>query len=79
MSDAELVNHYKMLEMRMSYIDRNREQSIEQERDIYGGYYPGDAYNYLGHLHIGDHWNALKKEKKMTHLEMGKRGLPPPR
>jgi hypothetical protein len=78
MSDTELVNHYMMLEKCMIDIDRNREQSIEQAHDIYGGYYPGDVYNHLGHLHIGDHWNARKKEKKLAHGEMRKRGLSPP-
>ena len=57
MSDAELIGHYKMLEMRMIDIDRNREQSLEQEHDLYGRHYPGDGYNYLGHLHIADDWN----------------------
>jgi len=75
MSDTELINHYEMLDMRLNYIDRNREQSIDQEHDIYGSYYPGDTYHYLGHLHIADHWNALKREKKMTHWEMKRRGL----
>lgn len=71
----ELINHFKMLEMRMMRmigIDRNREQAIEQEHDKYGRYYLGDAYHYLGHLHISDHWNALKKEKKLTQWEMKK-------
>jgi ferritin-like protein len=77
MSDAELINHYKMLEMRMIDIDRNREQSLEQEHDLYGRHYPGDGYNHLGHLHIADDWNALKKEKKLTQWEMKKRGLLP--
>lgn len=77
MSDAELINHYKMLEMRMIDIDRNREQSLEQERDLYGRQYTGDGYNHLGHLHIADDWNALKKEKKLTQWEMIKRGLTP--
>jgi hypothetical protein len=57
MSDAELIGHYKMLEMRMIDIDRNREQSLEQEHDLYGRNYPGDGYNHLGHLHIADDWN----------------------
>jgi ferritin-like protein len=78
MSDTELINHYKMLEMRMIDIDRNREQSLKQEHDLYGRHYPGDAYNHLGHLHIADHWNALKKEKQLTQWEMRKRGLSPP-
>jgi len=79
MSDTELINHYKMLEMRMIDIDRNRDQSIDQEHDLYGSHYLGDGYNYLGHLHIADDWNALKKEKKMTKWEMRKRGLSLPR
>lgn len=78
MSDKELINHYEMLEMRMIDIDRTREQSIEQEQDLYNRYYPEDDYNHLGHLHIGDHWNALKKEKKLTQFEMRKRGMSPP-
>ena len=58
-------------------IDRNIEQSLEQEHDLYGRHYPGDGYNHLGHLHIADDWNALKKEKKLTQWEMIKRGLLP--
>ena len=75
MSDAELINHYKMLEMRMNDIDRNRDRSLEQAHDLYGRHYPGDGYNHLGHLHIADDWNALKKEKKLTHREMERRGF----
>ena len=79
MSDTELINHYKMLEMRMIDIDRNREQSIEQKNDIFGRCYPGDPHNHLGHLHIDDHWNILNKEKKLTQREIEKRGMLPPR
>ena len=78
MSDTELVNHYKMLEMRMNDIDRKREHSIDQEHDMYRDYYPKDPYNYLGHLHISDQWNVLRKEKQLTQIEMRKRGLSPP-
>ena len=77
MSDTELINYYEMLDMRLIDIDRNREQSIDQGHDIYGSYYPGDAYYYLGHLHIADDWNSLRKEKKLTQCEMIKRRLLP--
>jgi len=78
MSDTELINHYEMLELRLINIDRNREQSIDQEHDIYGSDYPGDVYCYLGHLHIADDWNSLRKEKKLTQREIKKRGLSHP-
>jgi len=78
MTDMELTSHYKMLDMRIIDIERDRDQAIEKERDVYGGHYPGDAHNHLGHLHISDHWGALQKEKKLTQREMRKRGLSPP-
>jgi len=70
MSDRELINHYKMLEMRMIDIDRTKKQSIEQGQDIRG--YPKNHYNHLGHLHVGDIWNEQKREKNLT------RGISPP-
>ena len=78
MSDGELVNHYKMLEMQMDDIDRAREQSIEQERYIHNSPYPDKQFNQLGHLHIADNWGGLKKEKELTLIEMRKRGISPP-
>ena len=63
MSDRELTHHYEMIEMRMIDIDRSRDQSIEQQQDIDKRFYPGDYQNQLGHLHIGDNWNALRKER----------------
>jgi len=76
MSDSELINHYQMIEMRMIDIDRPNEQSIEQGQDIRG--YPKNHYNHLGHLHIGNIWNELKKEKNLTLFEMSNRGISPP-
>ena len=78
MSDRELIDHYKMIEMRMKDIDRAREQSIDQKHEMYNGYYPKNYYNHLGHLHIGDDWNELKKEKKLTLIEMKNRDISPP-
>ena len=78
MSDRELTHHYEMIEMRMIDIDRSREQSIEQRQDIDKQFYPVDYQNQLGHLHIGDNWNALRKEKTLTEIEMRKRSLSPP-
>jgi hypothetical protein len=76
MSDSELVNHYEMLEMRIDDIDRTREQSIDRERDLWNNSRSPERYqNHLGHLHIGDNWNELKKEKEMTLIEMRKRGI----
>ena len=78
MSDKELVNHYEMLEMRILDIDRAREQSVEQEQDMQNSHYPQRYHNHLGHLHIGDNWNKLKKEKELTLIEMKKRDISPP-
>lgn len=75
MSDRELIHHYEMIEMRMIDIDRSREQSIEQRQTIEKRFYPKDYQNQLGHLHIGDNWNALRKEKMLTENEMRKRSL----
>lgn len=78
MSDRELTDHYEMLEMRMIDIDRSKEQSIEQMQEIEKRYYPRDFQNQLGHLHIGDNWNALRKEKELTKIEMRRRSLSTP-
>jgi hypothetical protein len=78
MSDRELINHYEMIEMRMMDIDSTREQSLKQKQEIYNGYYPKDYSNHWGNLHIGDNWNALKKEEKLTLIEMRNRGISPP-
>ncbi len=78
MSDRELINHYKMIEMRMIDIDRTEEQALEQGQDIYNGYYPEKYYNHLGHLHVGDVWNEQKREKNLTLIEMRNRGISPP-
>jgi ferritin-like protein len=79
MSDMELIHHYEMIEMRMIDIDCAKQQSIEQRQDIYSRSYPQKPYNHLGHLHIGDHWNELKKEKELTRIEMRNRGISPRR
>ena len=71
MSDRELVNHYKMLEIQLIDIDREKEESLNRERE----YYPEIYYNHLGHLHIGDNWYKLKKEKNLTLIEMRNRGI----
>ncbi|MFC1788394.1 hypothetical protein ACFLZE_00585 [Thermodesulfobacteriota bacterium] len=78
MSDRELINHYEMIEMRMMDIDSTREQSLKQKQEIYNGNYSKDYFNHWGNLHIGDNWNALKKEKKLTLIEMKNRGISPP-
>ena len=77
MSDRELINHYEMIEMRMMDIDSTREQSLKQKQEIYDGTYPRDYSNHWGHLHVGDNWNELKKEKKLTLIEMKNRGIAP--
>ncbi|MDY6990808.1 MAG: hypothetical protein SWQ30_22425 [Thermodesulfobacteriota bacterium] len=77
MSDTELIQHYEMIEMRMTDIDRTKQQSVEQRQDIVGPYSHRD-YNYLEHLHIGDHWNELRKEKELTLIEIRKRDISPP-
>ena len=79
MSDRELINHYEMLEMRIADIDREREQYLKQERDMYKSQYPEIGYNHLGHLHIGDNWTKVRKEKELTLNEMRRRGLSPRR
>ena len=78
MSDRELVDHYEMIEMRMIDIDRMRQQSIERWKSIESSSHPQKYYNHLEHLHIGDHWNELKKEKTLTLMEMKNRGISPP-
>jgi hypothetical protein len=78
MSDRELTHHHEMIEMRLIDIDRSRDQSISQRQDIEKRFYPGDHQNHMGHLHIGDNWNALRKEKTLTEIEMRKRSLSPP-
>lgn len=78
MSNRELINHYKMIQIRMIDIDRSTEQMVEYEHQVYGGYYPNRDYNRLNHLHIGDNWYELKKEKKLILIEMKNRGILPP-
>ncbi len=78
MSDKELANHYKMLELQMDDIDRTREQSLEQKQDMPSSHYPDKYPNQLEHLHIADNWGGLKKEKELTLFEMRKRGISPP-
>jgi hypothetical protein len=75
MSDAELIDHSKMIEMRMVDIDRDRESNIEREAFLHGNDTRKEDYNHLGHMHIGDNWNRLKREQELTRLEMEKRGL----
>jgi hypothetical protein len=78
MSDRELVAHYEMLEMRLVDIDRARERSVEQEKDMLDLQYPREHLYELDHLHIGDEWYEVKEEKELTANEMRKRGLSPP-
>jgi hypothetical protein len=78
MSDRELINYYKMIEIRLIDIDRTKEQSIKQEQAIYNRYDSERGYNHLGHLHIGDNWYELKKEKNLIRIEMRNRGISPP-
>ena len=78
MSDKELVSHYEMLEIRMDDIDRVRQESLEQDQDMNTSHYPETVFNHLGHLHIGDSWSALKKEKRLALIELRKRGISPP-
>jgi hypothetical protein len=78
MSDGELIDHYKMLEMQMDDIDRAKEQSLQQRQSIPSNHYPDRNFNHLGHLHIADNWNRLKKEKELTLMEIEKRGILPP-
>jgi hypothetical protein len=75
MSDKELIDHYEMLEMLLTDIDRDRDSHLELERDIYERHYPKDYQNHLGNLHIGDRWYQLKKEKELTLVEMNSRGI----
>ena len=74
MSDRELVNHYEMLEARMIDIDREGEQSVEQQRRLDDNKYQHNIAN----LHVGDTWYNLNKEKELTLIEMRKRGMSPP-
>jgi hypothetical protein len=78
MTDRELINHYEMLEMRMVDIDRARDQSEEKKQEMYNRHYPPEYQNQLGHLHIGDNWSKIKKEKELTRIEMRKLGISPP-
>lgn len=77
MSDKELVSYYEMLEIRMYDIDRVREESLEQNRDMNTSRHPETVFNHLEHLHIGDSWSALKKEQRLVLIETRKRGISP--
>ena len=74
MSDRELVDHYEMLEARMIDINREQERSVEQQQRLEDNRH---QYN-TGHLHVGDTWYNLNKEKELTLIEMRKRGISPP-
>jgi len=78
MSDKELIEHYKMVEMRLVDLDRAKEQSIEDNRHISNNHNDAKFLNQLHHLHIGDTWYELRKEKDLTLSEMRIRGIPPP-
>lgn len=78
MSDRELINHFEIIEMGMVDIDRARGQSLEQDQYMNNSHYNEKYHNHLGHLHIGDNWNKLKREKELTLIEMRKRGISPP-
>jgi hypothetical protein len=75
MSDAEIINHYEMIEMRMADIDFKTERSIDNKKDLNDNHAPENRYNHLGHLHIGDTWYELKKERDLTRKEMQIRGI----
>ena len=75
MSDKELIDHYEMLEMLLTDIDRGRDSHLELERDTYKRHYSKDYQNHLGNLHIGDRWYQLKKETELTLAEMRRRGI----
>lgn len=77
MSDRELISHYEMLNMRMVDIDRAAEQAVKYEQDMSSSHYPLYYQNHLGHLHIGDSWSKLQKERKLTRIELRKRGISP--
>jgi hypothetical protein len=77
MSDKELIEHYRMVEMRLVDLDRAKEQSIEDNRHISNNYDDAKYLNQLHHLHIGDTWYELRKEKDLTLVEMRNRGLSP--
>ena len=79
MSDIQLIDHYEMLEMRMNDIDRTTENSVAQDRDINTAQFPEGRRDHLGHLHIGDTWYELNKEKEMTLNEMDRRGISYPK
>jgi hypothetical protein len=78
LSDRALISQYEMVDMRLIDIDRTREQSMRQQQDIDKRHYPADYQNHLGHLHIGDNWNRLRKEKSLIEIEMRKRSISPP-
>ena len=77
MSDRQLIDHCEMLEMRMVDIDRTREQSQQGDQELRNRHYPPDYQNQLKHLHIGDDWNRIRKEKELTRIEMRTRGIAP--
>ena len=78
MSDKELIEHYKMIEMRMVDLDRANEQSIQKNEDMANRNCDAGYYNSLQYLHIGDTWSALRKDRDLTIRELSKRGLSPP-
>ena len=78
MSDRDLVEHYKTVEMRLEDLDRAKSQSMEENERITKRDGGPDYLSQMHHLHIGDTWYELRKEKDLTLGEMRKRGLSPP-
>ena len=78
MSDRDLVEHYKTVEMRLEDLDRAKAQSMEENERISKRDGGPDYLSQMHHLHIGDTWYGLRKEKDLTLRELRKRGLSPP-
>lgn len=79
MSDSELIKHYEMIELRMIDIDRKIENAHEQDQQYYDNDDSETGFNRLRHLHIGDTWSQLRKERALTRTEMKNRGISPPK
>lgn len=79
MSDSELIKHYEMIELRMVDIDRGIENDLEQDQQLYDYDDSETGYSRLRHLHIGDTWGQLRKERALTRIEMKNRGISPPK
>ena len=72
MSDKELLSYYYQINNRLDDIDRNTEQNKVIDNNNYD-----PNRDRITHLHIGDTWGHLQKEKKLVLSELHKRNITP--